>query len=88
MSDLTAVIAGMPKSKLHVDIDGTLEPETRFHLARRNRLKLPYKHIKARKAAIEKARLEYSPSTPSLAYLQLPTRRLTPDHWPLPGRVS
>ena len=53
MSGLTAFIEGMPKCELHVHIEGTLEPEMTFHLARRNRVKLPYKHVKALKVAYD-----------------------------------
>ena len=53
MSELTAFIEGMPKCELHVHIEGTLEPEMKFHLARRNRVKLPYKNVKALKAAYD-----------------------------------
>ena len=53
MSDLTAFIAGMPKCELRLDIEGTLEPEMTFHLARRNRIKLPYRNVRALKAAYD-----------------------------------
>ena len=36
MSDLRDFIAGMPKAELHVHIEGTLEPEMKFDLAKRN----------------------------------------------------
>jgi adenine deaminase len=35
-------IAGMPKAELHVHVEGTLEPDLKFELARRNNLDLPY----------------------------------------------
>ena len=34
MNDLRDFIAGMPKCELHVHIEGTLEPEMKFELAR------------------------------------------------------
>ena len=43
MNDLRGFIAGMPKCELHVHIEGTLEPEMKFELARRNGMSLPYK---------------------------------------------
>lgn len=37
-----AFIEGMPKAELHVHIEGTLEPEMSFALARKNNIKLPF----------------------------------------------
>lgn len=53
MSRLTAFIEGMPKCELHVHIEGTLEPEMKFQLAKRNNIKLPYKNAKALKVAYD-----------------------------------
>jgi adenosine deaminase len=39
MSDF---IRGLPKAELHVHLEGTLEPELSFELARRNAIALPY----------------------------------------------
>lgn len=36
-------VQGLPKAELHVHLEGTLEPEHIFALAKRNRIKLPYK---------------------------------------------
>lgn len=41
----------MPKAELHVHIEGTLEPDLAFALARRNRLVLPYASEEALRAA-------------------------------------
>src|SRR5215469_11051110 len=53
MSRLAAFIKGMPKCELHVHIEGTLEPEMKFQLAKRNAIKLPYRNEKALKAAYD-----------------------------------
>ena len=42
---MKAFIENMPKVELHLHIEGTLEPELMFALARRNKIKLPYNSI-------------------------------------------
>lgn len=44
-------VAALPKAELHVHIEGTLEPELMFELARRNRVELPYSNVEEVKAA-------------------------------------
>ena len=54
MSDsMHAFIEGMPKCELHVHLEGTLEPELKFALARRNDLSLPYASADEMRAAYE-----------------------------------
>ena len=50
MNDLQTFIADMPKAELHVHIEGTLEPELMFKLAKRNGFKLPYESVEALRA--------------------------------------
>ncbi|MGB3788161.1 MAG: adenosine deaminase [Phormidesmis sp.] len=44
-------IQGLPKAELHLHIEGTLEPEMMFDLAKRNRIDLPYKSVSEIRAA-------------------------------------
>jgi adenosine deaminase len=53
MSKLKAFIEEMPKCELHVHVEGTLEPEMKLQLAKRNKIKLPYKNEKAVRAAYD-----------------------------------
>lgn len=53
MTDLAAFIAGLPKAELHMHIEGSLEPELMFALARRNRVDIPF-------ASVEEVRAAYS----------------------------
>ncbi|MCJ7518050.1 MAG: hypothetical protein MUO42_00015 [Anaerolineaceae bacterium] len=40
-------IQGLPKVELHLHIEGTLEPELMFELARRNKVEIPFESIEA-----------------------------------------
>src|ERR1700682_5488200 len=50
--DLATFARKLPKAELHLHIEGTLEPELMFELARRNRIQLPY-------ASVEEVRRAY-----------------------------
>jgi adenosine deaminase len=51
VSAISEFIEGLPKAELHLHIEGTLEPEMMFNLARRNGVTLPYPSIEALRAA-------------------------------------
>ncbi len=53
MENLQGFIEGMPKCELHVHVEGTLEPEMKFELAKRNNIELPYADIDALKNAYD-----------------------------------
>ncbi len=45
-------VAGLPKAELHVHVEGTLTPERRWEIARRNGITLPYADVAAVRAAM------------------------------------
>ena len=48
---LVKFIAGLPKTEYHVHLEGTLEAEMKFALAKRNGLNLPFADVAAMKAS-------------------------------------
>lgn len=53
MASMREFIESMPKAELHVHVEGTLEPEMKFDLARRNNVRLPYESADAMRAAYQ-----------------------------------
>jgi len=53
MQDDDRFIRGIPKAELHLHIEGTLEPELMFELARKHGEKLPYASVEALRAAYQ-----------------------------------
>lgn len=51
MTHLDAFIAGLPKAELHLHIEGSLEPELMFELARRNEVAIPFASVDEVRAA-------------------------------------
>ncbi|WP_298745859.1 adenosine deaminase [uncultured Brevundimonas sp.] len=51
-------MAGLPKAELHLHIEGSLEPELMFELARRNRVSIPFDSVEAVRAAYDFSNLQ------------------------------
>jgi adenosine deaminase len=47
MMSLEGFVRGLPKAELHMHVEGSLEPELMFELARRNGVNLPFKTVEA-----------------------------------------
>lgn len=58
MTDLDAFIAGLPKAELHIHIEGSLEPELMFALARRNGVEIPFASVETVRAAYSFSNLQ------------------------------
>tara|TARA_Y100000590_G_scaffold98626_1_gene112237 strand:- start:742 stop:1740 length:999 start_codon:yes stop_codon:yes gene_type:complete len=58
MSEIIEFIKKSPKAELHLHIEGTLEPELLFKLAKRNNVKIPFLNIEDVKSAYNFTNLE------------------------------
>jgi len=58
MTDLDTFVSGLPKAELHLHIEGSLEPEQMFELARRNRLAIPFNSVEELRGAYSFSRLQ------------------------------
>jgi len=59
ISSLQKFIEGLPKVELHLHIEGSLEPELLFALARRNNVKIPFKTVAEARAAYRFLNLQH-----------------------------
>ena len=51
-------IKKVPKTELHLHIEGSLEPELMFKLSKRNKIEIPFKSIEEIKSAYNFSNLE------------------------------
>lgn len=58
MTGYADFVQGLPKAELHIHIEGSLEPEMMWNLARRNGISLPYESIDAIRRAYDFACLQ------------------------------
>jgi adenosine deaminase len=58
MTDLDRFITGLPKAELHLHIEGSLEPELMFALAKRNNIAIPFASVEEVRAAYSFSRLQ------------------------------
>ena len=58
MTEHAAFIARLPKAELHMHIEGSLEPELMFALAKRNGVAIPYKSVEEVRAAYSFSNLQ------------------------------
>jgi adenine deaminase len=58
MTDLDGFIGGLPKAELHIHIEGSLEPELMFELARRNRVDIPFRSVEEIRGAYNFSNLQ------------------------------
>jgi adenosine deaminase len=58
MTVMTRFIEGLPKAELHLHIEGTLEPELMFALAKRNGVALPYGSVEELRTAYDFGNLQ------------------------------
>ena len=58
MREIVKFIKKTPKAELHLHIEGTLEPDLLFKLAKRNSIKIPFKNFREAKSAYNFTNLE------------------------------
>lgn len=58
MDELNVFIAGLPKAELHLHIEGSLEPEQMFAMARRNGVTIPFASVEEVRAAYQFSNLQ------------------------------
>jgi len=58
MTDLHDLIRRLPKAELHLHLEGSLEPEMIFDLARRNNIDIPYASVEDIRAAYDFSNLQ------------------------------
>jgi len=58
MNDLHDLIRRLPKAELHLHLEGSLEPEMIFDLARRNNIDIPYASVEDIRAAYDFSNLQ------------------------------
>lgn len=58
MPEIETLIKRLPKCELHIHIEGSLEPELMFALARRNNVKLPYDSVESVRRAYQFGNLQ------------------------------
>ena len=58
MREIIEFIKKTPKTELHLHIEGTLEPDLLFKLAKRNNVQIPFKNINEVKSAYNFSNLE------------------------------
>jgi len=51
MNSESGYLKGLPKAELHLHIEGTLEPELAFRLAKKHDVALPYRSVEELRAA-------------------------------------
>ncbi|MEX1036947.1 MAG: adenosine deaminase, partial [Sneathiella sp.] len=58
MTNLDSFIRKMPKAELHLHIEGSLEPELMFALARRNKVEIPFSNVDEVRTAYQFSNLQ------------------------------